>query len=413
MKSKITGICFLILLFGLTLFSMVKTPAVFSEKENRYLAQKPSFSFSALLQGSFTADYEEYLSDQFPVRDHWIRIQSESEKLLQKKEINGVYLAEDQYLIEQPDRSDFTSDRAAQNVEALSSFIHSQASNLGDSHVQVMIVPSASQILTDLLPPFASPYQEDSFLTSVRQHVGDAHYVDAKNALLSYWQGRQGDANPIYYRTDHHWTTLGAFVGYQSWARAAGLIPQEKEDYAIQTVADDFYGTIQAKVNLPLAADTMEMWSVKPETTAQTNAQTSGEPQANVQQKSASKNSQTGEILSVTYNESDDVRDSLYEWNALETRDKYRFYLNGNQPIVRIQTSAASGRNLLVIKDSFANCFIPFAAPHFEETVVVDLRYFNGDVKSLLERYSITDILVLYQASFLATETSVSRLSLW
>ena len=150
-------------------------------------------------------------------------------------------------------------------------------------------------------------------------------------------------------------------------------------------MTDSFYGTLQAKVNLPLVPDSMERFSLASSPVAYT----------------------------VTYNESEDIRDNLYEWSALDTRDKYRVYLNGNQPIVRIETSVPSGRNLLVIKDSFANCFVPFAANHFGRTLVVDLRYFNGDVKALMDAYSITDILILYQASFLAAEPSVSRLSFW
>lgn len=71
LKSKITVICFCILLFGLTLISVIKPPTIFSEKENRYLTQKPAFSFASLFQGSYTSAYEDYLSDQFPGRDGW------------------------------------------------------------------------------------------------------------------------------------------------------------------------------------------------------------------------------------------------------------------------------------------------------------------------------------------------------
>lgn len=379
MKSKITVICFCFLLFGLTLISVIKTPAIFSEKENRYLTQKPTFSFSSLFQGSYTSAYEDYLSDQFPGRDGWIRLQSRNEQLLQKKEINRVYLADDHYLIEKPDRQDFISAQAQKNAESLSSFVQSQSQALGPSHVQVMIVPSASQILTHKLPAFAVTHGEQDFLESVRLGVGESHVVDVSAALLTHQD------EYIYYRTDHHWTALGAFYGYQAWAKAAGFAPYEIRDFTVKTVTDSFYGTLQAKVNLPLVPDSMEQFSLASSPAACT----------------------------VTYNESDDVRDTLYEWSVLDTRDKYRFYLNGNQPIVRIETSVPSSRSLLIVKDSFANCFVPFAANHFGQILVVDLRYFNGDVKSLMDTYAITDVLVLYQASFLATEPSVSRLSLW
>lgn len=379
LKSKITVICFCILLFGLTLISVIKPPTIFSEKENRYLTQKPAFSFASLFQGSYTSAYEDYLSDQFPGRDGWIRLQSRSEQLLQKKEINQVYLADDHYLIEKLDRQDFVSAQAQKNTDSLSAFVQNQSRALGPSHVRVMVVPSASQILTHKLPSFAAVHGEQEFLDAVRLGVGEEHFVDVSAALLSHQD------ESVYYRTDHHWTTLGAFYGYQAWAKASGFTPYEIRDFSVETVTDSFYGTLQAKVNLPLVPDSMERFSLASSPVAYT----------------------------VTYNESEDIRDNLYEWSALDTRDKYRFYLNGNQPIVRIETSVPSGRNLLVIKDSFANCFVPFAANHFGRTLVVDLRYFNGDVKALMDAYSITDILILYQASFLAAEPSVSRLSLW
>lgn len=398
MKSKITAFCFLALLFGLTLLSMGKPATVFSEKENRYLAQKPALSLSALLDGSYTEAYEAYLSDQFWGRDHWIRLMSESERFLfQKREINGVYLAKDQYLIEAPDRQDFESERATKNVEALSAFVSSQAASLGQSHVQVMIVPSASQILTETLPLFASPYQEQAFLTSVRDGVGEEHFIDVGSLLRSHQE------EYIYYRTDHHWTSLGAFYGYQAWAKAASLTPRGLDAFSVQTVSDSFYGTIQAKVNLPMAPDSITIFTPKEMIS----------PDSVTPEDMASPDSTSPMAYTVTYNESEDVRDTFYEWSALDIRDKYRFFLNGNQPIVRISSAVSSQRNLLLIKDSFANCFVPFAANHFGQTVVVDLRYFNGDVPALMDAYSITDVLVLYESSFLATEPSVSRLALW
>lgn len=378
MKHKLVSISFLVLLFGLTILSLLKPDIIFSEKENRYLEQKPVFSFSSLIDGSYTSDYETYLSDQFPGRDHWIRLQSQSEQLLQKKEINRVFLGKNHYLIEQPDRTIFESYQAQKNMETISSFVKRQSLRLGESHVQVLVVPSSSQILTNRLPSFASPYQEQPFLSSVQSLVGDNHYVDITKTLRSHKE------EYIYYRTDHHWTSLGAFYAYEKWANSIGITPYKMSDFTIQTVSDSFYGTIQAKVNLPIPTDSMHVFH----------------PTFPIS-------------YGVTYNESNDVTDSLYEWEALSIRDKYRFYLNGNQPITHIQSTADTNRNLLVIKDSFANTFIPFAVNHFNQTVVVDLRSFNGDGNALMETYDITDILILYQSSFLAKEPSVLQLNRW
>ncbi len=376
MKSKITVLCFCLLLFTLALASLLKPDTVFSEKENRYLAEKPTFSISSLLDGSYTADYETYLSDQFPLRDGWIRLQSRNEQLLGKREINGVYLANHQYLIEKPDRAVFESEQAFRNLEALSAFVHAQAARPEIRSVQVAAVPSASQILTDQLPPFASPYSEAGFLASVRDAVGENHYTDVAAALASHCR------EAIYYRTDHHWTSLGAFYGYQAWAEAAGLTPRRQDAFTVKTVTDSFYGTVQAKVNLPVAPDTMEIFEPKGSFSCR-----------------------------VTFNGTDTIQDGLYDWSALSIRDKYRFYLGGNQALADVQSSASDEGTLLIIKDSFANCFVPFAAGHFPRILVVDLRHFNGDLRQLIQENSVSHILILYQTSFLAQEPSVARLA--
>ena len=141
----------------------------FSETENRYLAQLPQFSWDSLKSGKFGTDYEKYLSDQFPFRDDWIGVKTAAEQIQLKKEINGVWLGTDQYLIEALYDEDIDYALYEKNLERLSVFAKKQEELLGSQHVRIMLTPSASEILTDKLPPFAHPFSQAQVLTDLEQ----------------------------------------------------------------------------------------------------------------------------------------------------------------------------------------------------------------------------------------------------
>lgn len=109
----ITVVMFLLFFIGVGIGLFIKKDVKFSEQENRYLAERPELSLSALSSGRYGKEYETYLSDQFPFRNQWITLRTITELLLQKKEVNGVYFAEDDYLIELKDSENYESEQAA------------------------------------------------------------------------------------------------------------------------------------------------------------------------------------------------------------------------------------------------------------------------------------------------------------
>lgn len=227
----------------------------------------------------------------------------------------------------------------------------------------VMLVPTADNILTDKLPANAPCYDQVSFLERVEQQVGAGHYVDVYTVL------RQHAEEEIYYRTDHHWTTLGAFYGYQAWAEKRGESEGKYDPAVMETAAEDFLGTLHSKVNLNVRPDVIRYF---PETVSRP--------------------------LKVTY-DLKTVRESCYEESYLETKNKYGFFLDDNHGIVEIETDYHNGKTLFVIKDSYANCFIPLLIPDYEKIYVMDLRYFNGRLFQFMkscEPEEGMDVLVLY-----------------
>lgn len=347
-------ICAILLTF--TAADLLKEDRLFSETENRVLAQKPEFSRESVLDGSFMEKYDTYVTDQFVSRDRWIELKTRSDMALQKREVNGVYLGRDGYLIERHAEADFSEELIEQKLTLLG-----ELSERWDAGV--MLVPTADNILTDKLPAYADYFDQRAFLESVKEQVGEDRYIDVYNVL------REHRDEEIYYRTDHHWTSRGACYGYQAWAASVGEVPRVYSAKDAKKVSETFLGTLHSKLNLPVTPDTIEYYPIT-------------------------------DLLPVrlTYDMQKE-RDSFYEESYLGTKNQYGYFLDDNHAFIEIDTGYHNGKTLFVIKDSYANCMIPLLAFHYETIYVADLRYMNGKLFPFMESYEPEDgmdVLVLY-----------------
>lgn len=370
-------ICFLLLIFGFTAWSLFKRDTAFSEKENRDLQQMPKPDLQDILDGTFAADYETYLSDQFPMRDGWIGVKTFAERAAGKQEVNNIYFADDDYLIE-THRAVFYGEQAQANIAYLADFVKTQREKKEGPDIKVLIAPNALDILEDKLPPFATAAEERAYLQQIREALPQGSFVDVQETLKDHAK------EYLYYRTDHHWTTLGAWYAYETWAREAGLAYTPRGAYRREVLTQEFFGTVEAKVNTAVPGDTIEAW-IPAEQTEYT----------------------------VTYNHNaEGAKDTLYDRSFLDVRDKYAVFFGGNQPLTQIETKADSTRRLLVIKDSYANCFVPFAIQDFAQISMVDMRYFNERLSEYIQDNGFTDILFLYNAAGFAEDVSLAKLAL-
>ncbi len=364
---------FLVLIYGFTVASLFAPEKGFSENENRVLASKPDFTWESLFDGSYATDYETYVTDQFVFRDSWISVKTGVERMLLKRDINGVYFAKDGYLIEKLSEEDVDQTQMEKNITYLTDFIQKYGEQLGEDRVHAMIVPTAYEILTDKLPAFATGFDQDVLLDRIQGVLGN-QFVDTRSILRAHAD------DYIYYRTDHHWTVKGAYLAYTEWAKANGFTPWSEEEFKIRLVSSDFLGTIYSKVNVNVAPDEMYIYD-------------------------------TDETYTVEYNMDKIKHDTLYALDRLETKDKYTVYLSGNNALVEIDSTVGNGRNLLIIKDSYAHCFAPFVANHYENVYMVDFRYFSMPISTFISSNKITDILVLYNASSFIEDRNIYNLS--
>ena len=351
------------LLLGLTIVDFFTKDRLYSEYENRMLTQKPVFTLEALFSGSFTKDYESYITDQFAGRDNWIFIKTMTDVALGKKEVNGVYLAKDGSLIQKHAPEDIKEETVEKKLVLLKELFDWQEGRGGTGSFYVMTVPTADNVLTEKLPDYAPVYSQAEFIRRVKETVGAEHVIDVQDTLKAHKD------ETIYYGTDHHWTTLGAYYGYLEWAEAMGVEPVA---YEVKTVSANFFGTMYSKARVPVEPDTIEAY-----------VPTTG--------------------MQVYYDLSEEGRDTLYEAKYLDSKNQYGYFLDDNHAFIQIETGAAAkeaqGKTLFILKDSYANCFVPFLTEHYETIYVMDLRYYRGKLFPFMEEYDTEgdmDILVLY-----------------
>lgn len=329
---------------------------VYSELEMRLLAEKPDFSRQNVLFGDFTEEYEKYITDQFPGRDKLVGIKIRADIFLGKKEIGGAYIGNDDYLIEQHLPKDYTEEMEDEKLALLDGLVEKW-------DAKVMLIPTADNILRDKMPSYADYYREEAFLEKVKAHVGEKNYIDVYTVLQEH------SDEDIYYRTDHHWTSLGAYYGYLAWTKGTSSFRFPYDPDKMTTVSDSFQGTLYSKVPVVNTKDEIKIF---PATTFRE--------------------------VGVTY-DFDRSTSSLYEDSYLEEKNQYGYFLDDNHALIKIETGYHNGRTLFVIKDSYANCFVPLLQPHYETIYVVDLRYYNGLLNNLMDECEPRggmDVLVVY-----------------
>lgn len=378
-KNKAT-ILFIALLAFLTVSSYLLPEKSFSAEENRFLARRPVFTVKAFLKGGYGNEVETFLSDQFPFRGIFVTAKTKAERMAFKQDVNGIYFGRDDYYIERFDPEELLTELLSKNLGYIAEASRLFVERLGEDHVRILLAPSASQILTGRLPPFAAPTDQGEVIRMLEEKLTNSALLLPVEQEL-----REHQSEPLYYKTDHHWTTLGAYYGYRLYASSIGLIPWEEGHFIKETASGNFFGTIHSKIRISMKPDHIVRYRPK------------GEGQ-----------------YRVFYDGLPEEHDSLYNEKALEGKDQYALFLDGNHGWTKIinDTVEAEGksRRLLIVKDSYAHCFAPFAANHFEETHMVDLRYFNGKLSEFMELQHITDVLVLYQIPGLAMDKNLFKI---
>lgn len=368
-----------VLLVGM-LILIVKPKSDFSKEENRALQELPEFSVDGVLQGDIQEEYEDYLSDQFFCREGFVALCTKLKRSFGRKDINGVYLGAKGYLLEKYDASDFDRTQVEDNIFYLSTFLKDMLNRFGREHVRMLFVPSKGTVLSSYMPEYAMAYDTSYVPQQVAEELSltggekggseDCGVLDLTMALCKH------EKEYIYYRTDHHWTTQGAYYAYSAYKESLGQTAPALSEYERKVVTNAFFGTSYDKVQQRVQADEICRFTF------------------------AAKEKASPNTVKVSFDDGEIVWDSYYDEESLATKDKYSYFLGGNTARVHIATGTDNGKVLLLFKDSFTNSFVEFLEQDYAHIYMLDLRYVEGNVydsiAAINQEHTITDVLALY-----------------
>lgn len=372
-QLKISAFIFIILIVILPLATAFSKKEEKSEMENRSLAKFPKFSISNVLNKSFMNGFEEYISDHFIGRINWIELKVDLELLSGKQEINGIYITDDM-LIEKLDTPNY--EELDKSVNA----INNLAERFTNPQYFVMIAPTSAGIYTDKLPAHAPQVNQKELIDYIYNGLSEnVTSIDIYNSLSAVKD------EYIYYRNDHHWTSLGAYYGYNNAIQKLGFTPISYDKFNIEHVSDNFKGTFYSKsLYNKIKADTIDIYSLD---------STSGV-----------------QSMIVDTGKEEKTFDTLYDRSYLSTKDKYAMFLSENNPKVTIKTNTKNDKKILIIKDSYANCFVPFLTEHYNEITLLDLRYIGVTSENIVNINEYNQVLFLYNASTIAQDENLKKL---
>ena len=361
-------VLFSLFIGGILVGSLLAPDKEFSELENRYLQTPPKLSWENLQSGKFMEDAEDYVNDHVIGRDLWVALKAWSERLSGKQENNGVYFGKNDTLInrlDEPSWEDIPAQggtSAKPGLETSAGYVNALVNNV-DVPVYFGIIPSAAEIWSDRLPEGAPTADEKAIIDRLYDTV-QTYTIDMYSALEEH---KDEDS---YYRTDHHWTSLGAYYGYTALMEAMGMEAEPRNEDAKVTVTDSFYGTIFSSSGVRcVAPDHIDRYI-------------------------------SGDGLKVTaYFDGTPTDSTLYVDSYLDKKDKYSSFLGGNQPLCIIETEHTDAPKVLVIRDSYSDSLAPFLTQNFSEIHLFDPRMNLNSVKDYVETNEIDQVVVLYSIS--------------
>lgn len=371
---KIFGLLFIALIVVVMFINMIANDRKFSEEENRILESKPKFSLSSYFSGRYQKTAERYADDQFFVRNFFIRIKTSFDLAMGKNNSNNVFLGKDHYLLEDiviPDK-----EVMEKNCSALASF----KEKYSDLSMSFLLAPTSANINAERLPIFAVTADQNKYIDDFYKQISDIGYktIDIRKEFNS-----KKDESQLYYRTDHHWTSTGAFIAYDVMKKE--LEYDDAVEYEPLVVKNDFRGTLASKSGFINGLnDDVTIYLPKDH------------------------DSYVNSVI--YYADTKEKTTEFYKLDNLKKKDTYTVFGGSNHPIYTIDTPVSSKKQLLLIKDSYANSLIPFLSQNYRKIVVVDPRYFYDNIDDIIKSNDITDVLFVYNANTFFMDNSLEMM---
>ena len=375
MKNKIFFSIFMTVWVVIVIINFIWPKQVFSEEENRMLATIPRFSFESFVNGEYLNGVNDYINDHFAFRNFYLKLNSWWEvSVMGKKENNGVYIGKDGYLFEKFEYNDSEKENGNTNVETILNF----ANKMKEQNVPTyfVLVPNSIYINSNKLPNNVEVPNQEEIINQIYDEAENTNNINVIESLKKENKNKQ-----LYFKTDHHINSDGAYVIYRKYCKVANIATKEIDNFNRVTVSNDFLGTFDSKAQL-LNQQPDELFVYKNEN--------------NTNIKEAIYDKQT--------------IDSIFNEEYLKGKDKYSYFLNGNNSRAIIKTNVNNDKKLLVIKDSYAHIMSQFLCQEYSEVHFLDPRYTNFDYVEYAKENGITDVLFLYNVSTFVQDTNLKKI---
>lgn len=375
MKNKIFFTIFMTVWVLIVILNFVWPKKTFSQEENRWLAVIPRFSFQSFVDGDYLSGVNDYINDHFAFRDIFLKLNSWWEiSVMGKKENNDVYIGKDGYLFEKFDFGENEKENISNNIEYISEF--AEKMNGKNIPVYFMLIPNSIYINKDKLPENVEAPNQKNIIDLAYNQINNTININVVDSLEN-----ENKSSQLYFKTDHHMNSDGAYVVYKEFCKTAKLQYAELNEFNRVTVANDFLGTFDSKAQI-IGQEPDELFVYENE--INTN------------------------IKEAVYDK--ESTQSIFNTDYLTGKDKYSFFLNGNNSKAIIRTNVNNDKRLLVIKDSYAHIMSQFLCQNYNEVHFLDPRYTNFDYEEYVEENGITDVIILYNVSNFLTDTNLSKI---
>lgn len=374
--EKFCVIAFMAIIVCLPIATFLMPKQTESVLENRQLQTPPELSADSIFSKEFMSDTEKYMTDHFLAREKLVTAKTMLELSQGKREVNGVFIGSDMLLekVSEPPKS--VTD---ENIDAINAFTAKYKASIDMS---VMLIPSALELYHEKAPLFADNFDQQKYISDVYARLQNVSCIDAAAQLSN------SSNEYIFYRTDHHWTSLGAYYGYRAAANTLGFRAATLDSFNVEHAAYDFLGTLFSKVLVgEKMADIVDIYTYE-----------KGELVTEV----IKYNPKTGEPQS---------HPSIFFRDYLDKKDKYSVFLGENEPVVRIKTSINNGKKLIVFKDSFSHALMQFLPIHYEEIALVDLRYIKRPIEDYINIEEYSQALFAYNMAGFVDDTGIKKVT--
>ena len=396
----ITIIIFLCLIFIPAVLFWVIPDIKMSEDENRSLQQMPAFSAENLVSGKFTRSMAKYYADQFPFRNTFVGVKTLFSWGFLINENKGAVITPEGWLIQRFDKyseksiaeksseelgGDLTFDENMANIKNNCGYINNFYENIKDLYpdinLTVAVPPRKIDVMTNKLPAFFPVDRNEKYFAELEKYINQDIYFNLPDVLKSH------NEEYIYYRTDHHWTTLGAYYAYNALSEKMGYTPLSINNFTIEIASEDFYGVTWSKAGAK--------W-IKPDIITYFK--------------------RFDELYKTEIHGSDKSRIlyGFYDIVQLSKKDKYASFLGGINSHISVYIDNdyfKRKEKLLLIADSFGQSLAPFLACNYYNIEIIDTRFFNDNIYDFIKEYDITDILILVNMENLSTQNNLVKLT--